>query len=98
MGYIHFGQQTMNPLLLSSRSLRSMGFPKRTFTKSTRSASGGKCLGQLSLPVSALPLSFQNGDSWSSQQVHCDQHGPATPCCVVFVLVFVERTRGCGLG
>lgn len=58
MGYIHFGQQTMNPLLFSSRSLRSMGFLKRTFTKSTRNASGGKCPGQLSLPVSTLPLSF----------------------------------------
>lgn len=57
MLHIHLGQQPMNPLPFSSRSLRSMGFLKRTFTKSTRNASAGKCPVQLSLPLSSLPFS-----------------------------------------
>ena len=39
----------VNLLSSSSRSLRSMGSLRRTFTKSTRNASGGKCPAQLSL-------------------------------------------------
>lgn len=49
-------QQTMNRLLFSSRSLRSMGFLKRTFTKCTRNASGGKCPVQRRLPFPPLPF------------------------------------------
>ena len=44
-----FWQQAVNPLPFSSRSLRSMGSLKRTFTKSTRNANEGKCPAQLSL-------------------------------------------------
>lgn len=88
------GQQTVDALPFSSRSLKSTGFLKRTFTKSTRSASGGKCPEQLSpcsplcpFPSKTMAQGAPSGSSLTGRGLLLSAER-----CLCFG--FVERIRG----